>query len=141
MENDKKEITILLPSKTVEQIQQIIRLENALNSMRSKEHRQLTYDIEDFITGCVNKQLAHIDMARDLAKYEELGNARKLKNRIKEVAESKGWNQKGLVEVTGINKGTMSTIFSNAHQPTSDYLLRIWIALGCPPLQELFYRE
>ncbi|MGG4438354.1 helix-turn-helix transcriptional regulator [Priestia megaterium] len=138
---DSKEISIHLSKEVVDQINNILQLENSLNHVIKSRNHKPTYDIEDFIIGCIHKQLAHIDMIRDLEAYEHLGETRQLKNRIKEVAESKGWNQKRLTEVTGINKGTASTIFSNNHQPSIDYFLRIWIALGCPPIEELFYRE
>jgi DNA-binding XRE family transcriptional regulator len=141
MKKQRKIISIELPEETLEQIEKIVRLENTLNEVISTRNRDTLYSTEDFIVGCINKQLEHIDKISDLSNFEGLGKPRELKNRIKVLAKEKGWNQKTIVDKTDINKGTVSTIFSNSHQPSADYLLRIWIALGCPPLEEMFYRE
>jgi transcriptional regulator with XRE-family HTH domain len=55
--------------------------------------------------------------------------------------ESKGLRGKDLSELTNIHAGNISIILSNRSQPSLDYFLRIWIALGCPPLNQCLYRE
>lgn len=70
-----------------------------------------------------------------------LGNEQKIKNRFKEILKKTGMKQKELAELTGIDEATISTMLSNKNQPSVEYFLRIWSVLGCPPIEELFYRE
>ncbi len=44
-------------------------------------------------------------------------------------------------EITKIEPSNISLIFRNKNQPSLDYFLRIWIALGCPPISDCLYRE
>lgn len=65
----------------------------------------------------------------------------KVQNRFKEVLKMIGMKQKELAELTGIDDATISTILSNRNQPSMEYFLRIWTVLGCPPIEDVFYRE
>ena len=65
----------------------------------------------------------------------------KVQNRFKEIIKNIGMRQKELAELTGIDDATISTILSNKNQPSMEYFLRIWTVLGCPPVEDVFYRE
>ena len=65
----------------------------------------------------------------------------KVKNRFKETIKKIGMKQKELSELTGIDEATVSLILSNRNQPSMEYFLRIWTVLGCPPIEDVFYRE
>jgi transcriptional regulator with XRE-family HTH domain len=54
--------------------------------------------------------------------------------------KGKGWNQKMLAEKTNIDPANVSIILNNRSQPSLDYFLRLWIALGCPPINECLSR-
>jgi hypothetical protein len=49
--------------------------------------------------------------------------------------------QKDISEITQIEQANISYIFSNKNQPSLDYFLRLWVFFGCPPLNEVLYRE
>lgn len=65
----------------------------------------------------------------------------KVKNRFKEILQMVGMKQKELAELTGIDNATISFILTNRNQPSIEYFLRIWTVLGCPPVEDVFYRE
>jgi len=65
----------------------------------------------------------------------------KIKNRFKEILINIGMKQKELSDLVGIDGATLSTIMSNKNQPSMEYFLRIWTVLGCPPIEDVFYRE
>lgn len=65
----------------------------------------------------------------------------KVKNRIKERLRMIGMKQKELAELTGMDEATISTILSNRNQPSMECFLRMWTVLGCPPIEDIFYRE
>ena len=65
----------------------------------------------------------------------------KVKNRFKEILQRIGMKQKELAELTGIDNATVSFILTNRNQPSIEYFLRIWTVLGCPPVEDIFYRE
>ena len=65
----------------------------------------------------------------------------KVKNRFKEILQRIGMKQKELAELTGIDNATISFILTNRNQPSIEYFLRIWTVLGCPPVEDVFYRE
>ena len=65
----------------------------------------------------------------------------KIQNRFKEILKMIGMKQKELANLTGIDDATISTILSNKNQPSMEYFLRIWTVLGCPPIEDIFYRE
>ena len=71
----------------------------------------------------------------------KLAKDQKVKNRFKEILKRVGMKQKELAELTGIDEATISTMLANKNQPSIDYFLRIWSVLGCPPMEEVFYRE
>lgn len=69
----------------------------------------------------------------------EEGN--KIKNRFKDILKMIGMKNKELAQLTGIDDATISTMLANKNQPSIEYFLRIWSVLGCPPIEDVFYRE
>lgn len=64
-----------------------------------------------------------------------------INNRFKKIADRKGMKQVDIINLTGINKTNLSQIFNNVYQPRIDAFIRIWVALECPPLDEVIYLE
>lgn len=65
----------------------------------------------------------------------------KIKNRFKEILKRIDMKQKELATLAQIDDATISLILSNKNQPTIDSFFKIWVVLGMPPLEEVFYRE
>jgi DNA-binding Xre family transcriptional regulator len=97
--------------------------------------------VQDFAKGCFNHYLKEIRIQEELAGVDDLGKPYRLRNHFKEILKKKGWSQKQLAEATNIDPSNISITLSNRSQPSLDYFLRIWIALGCPPLNECLSRE
>ncbi|MDQ0339268.1 DNA-binding XRE family transcriptional regulator [Caldalkalibacillus uzonensis] len=70
-----------------------------------------------------------------------LGTSFPLKNKIKAYIKQKGISASSLADKAGISKGTLSDILNNKHQPSLDTFLRLYVALDCPPLDDILYRE
>ena len=70
-----------------------------------------------------------------------LDESMKIKNSFKQILKNIGMKQKELAELVGIDEATLSTILSNKNQPSMEYFLRIWTVLGCPPIEDILYRE
>lgn len=64
-----------------------------------------------------------------------------IKNNIKKLMKEHKMTQKELSELTGIDKSNLSIYMNNKSQPSIEFFLRIWHALGYPPLTELLYKE
>jgi DNA-binding XRE family transcriptional regulator len=130
-----KKFTIELSEGTIEQINVVTTYENVKNTLLKNE-RSNSFNIEDFISGCVNYYLEQINTHTKLATSNG-----KLQNNFKQIMEQKGLKQVDLANITKISKGNLSGILSNRIQPSVDYFLRIWFALGRPPIEECFYRK
>ena len=65
----------------------------------------------------------------------------KIKNRFKDILKGIDMKQKELAALSQIDDATISLILTNRNQPTIDSFLKIWVVLGMPPLEEIFYRE
>lgn len=133
-------IEIKIKKETLQKIERLMLHQNITNELNPTRGRSNDYDIDDFITACINQELDKIEHFYELTSHD-LGKPFQLKNRFKEFLEEYGWDQKYLCDVTGINKGTISTAVANKNQPSLDYFLRIWVAFGCPPLESILYRE
>lgn len=138
--NDVEKISIYLHKETVEKIKKIVMFENLKNEMYPLRSRPTNFEISDFITGCLNKKLNELENFYQLAGLDDLGKPYRLKNRFKEILSKKGIKQKELAAITQIDDGNISIILSNRSQPSLDYFLRIWIALGCLPFEKVLYR-
>lgn len=133
-------VELFLYKETVDNIRKIRDYENIKNEIKDNG-RSTTNELSDFITGCVNLYLRKLNGEESLAGFDDLGKPYRLKNRFKAYLKSKGLKQVELAEKTGIDPGNISIILSNRSQPSLDYFLRIWIALGRPPIENVMYRE
>ncbi|MBD1379188.1 helix-turn-helix transcriptional regulator [Metabacillus arenae] len=132
---------IELEKETVYEIEELIKyfkVRNLLTNMDfSKSHA-------DFIKSGL---YAHMERLKRFHSFTiskdtyKLKSVAKLQNKIKQYMVEEGLRATDLSELTEIDKGAISNILSNRNQPSMDYFLRIWIALGCPPIEELFYRD
>lgn len=115
--------------------------EKIINSKR--KHDLITVD--EMIRGAIVREIERIETYNHLITHKgdiSLADGRyELKNRLKEVLAEKGMKQLDLCDLTGVDRSTISTIVNNRSQPTSDILLRIWVALDFYPLDQIFYRE
>ena len=132
--------TIRLSKETVSDIEGIVTFENSKNLLWKLE-RKSDNTREDFRTGCVNYYIEQIKEQDSLFNIGRLGESRPLKNKLKEYLQAHGISQASLCKTTGISAPNISQIVNNTSQPSLDYFFRIWVALSCPPLKEIFYRE
>lgn len=140
MEN-KVKVELYIDKEMADRIKRLTEYTNTMNIIKPFKGKRNDYIIEDFIYGCVDRYLDEIETYYDISGLKDLGEPYKLNNRIKEKLINIGWKQKDLADKTGIDKSNISMILSNRSQPSLDYFLRIWIALDCPPINELFYRK
>jgi DNA-binding XRE family transcriptional regulator len=132
-------IELLIKKESLEKIKKYTEYRNIRNSIFYPEKRFNTP--EDFILGSTDYCIDLIEENRTNAGYDDLGKPFRLKNRIKEIIDKKGITQARLSEMTGIDPSNISQIVRNKNQPSLDYFLRIWIALGTPPINKILYRE
>lgn len=138
MDNYKK-MSIFLNDDLYKEVLDIVEYRNK-RILVDNENKKVA-SIEEFVTGSVIQVLKWIKNEKQSAGFDDLGKPYRLKNKFKEIAEQKRLRGKDLAELTNIHAGNISIILSNRSQPSLDYFLRIWIALGCPPLNECLYRE
>ncbi|WP_405101467.1 helix-turn-helix domain-containing protein [Oceanobacillus sp. FSL H7-0719] len=82
---------------------------------------------------------------KSLINFSGLGdpnNQIKYHNKFKEIAALKNVSQRDVSRITGINPSNLNQIFNNTNKsnPRLDTFLKIWIVLGCPPLNKCLYR-
>lgn len=143
MNNEKFiEVSIKLKESTFQYIENIVEYENKKNRIINDHEKIVKYvTVEEFIVGCC------MEIIKKLETYNEnivhgFDNTKKykLKNKIKEMLKDKNIKQLDLAELTGVEKSTINLIVNNHTQPTLEVFLRIWYALGCPPIEEMFYK-
>lgn len=134
-------ITIHLEENTIKLIQDIVSYKNHDNFIHPSKNKPIDFDIEDFITACVNDKLDEIKNYFELVDYEKLTSEGKLKNRFKEFLDKTNMKQKELAEKVNIHRSNISMFVSNQNQPSLETFIRIWIVFKCPPIHELLYRE
>jgi DNA-binding Xre family transcriptional regulator len=135
-----KKINLYLAEEHIDQLEKYAAIENQKNSLWKKErknHIQMT----DFIAGLIIDYFDEVENKQEISGYDDLGKPFRLMNRFKEIASKKGISQKQMAEMTNIDPANISYIWRNRNQPSLDYFLRIWIALGYPPLNKCLYRE
>lgn len=132
-------VPIFFNKEVIKEVEQIVNYRNT--RVMTFEPNKKPTNIEEFVTGCTIRSLEEIRNQNLLAGYDDLGKPYRLKNRLKEYVKKRGMLQKDLAAKTGIDEGNISTMLNNKFQPSLDYFLRVWIALGCPPLNEILYRE
>jgi DNA-binding XRE family transcriptional regulator len=138
---DKKiPITVHLYKETIQTIESMTTYKNVKNDLKSADN-QIHYTIEDFITGCVNLYINQLQNWEEIAGIDDLGKPFRLKNRFKELMIKRELKQKDISDATQIEQSNISNIFKNKNQPSLDYFLRLWVFFGCPPINDVLYRE
>lgn len=137
--DNKINLNIELNESTINRIEKIVNYENSKNQLKLKD-RPLR-SIEDFIKGAVIRELQKIEHFYALADFERLNKKSKLKNNIRQYIKYHKIKQRELAIVTGMDEGSISHILNNRNQPTLEVFIKIWVALNCPPIEEILYRE
>lgn len=132
-------INLLIKKEAMEKIEKVTQMRNTKTLLFNKGRR--FNSAEDFIVGSIYHYLDQIDSQESFAGLDDLGKPYRLKNNFKEITKSKNLSQQQISEKTKIEPSNISLIFRNKNQPSLDYFLRIWIALGCPPISDCLYRE
>ncbi|WP_067729633.1 helix-turn-helix domain-containing protein [Oceanobacillus damuensis] len=135
-----KEITIQLNDEIYNQIHDLTELENLINRHRDK-NRSDDYKIEEFIVGSIIdklEQIKHFDLTNP---FIENNRQPVIKNRFKEIAKQKNIYIKDIAEQLNMQPPNISKIFNNVSQPRLELFVKIWLVLGCPPLQQCIYLE
>lgn len=133
-----KKITIFLNEEFYKEINDIIEYRNKRIQF-DKENKKVS-SIEEFITGSAIQMLKWLKNEDSFAGMDDLGKPYRLENSFKKIMQDKGMRSKDLATLTNIHAGNISIILNNRSQPSLDYFLRIWIALGCPPMNECLHR-
>ena len=97
--------------------------------------------VEEFSKGCLNYYLKQLRTQDSLAGIDDLGKPFRLKNRFNELMLKRGLRQIDVSSATEIKPSNINKIFKNENQPSLDYFLRLWVFFGCPPLNDVLYRE
>lgn len=131
-------IKIHLKKEIVDDIQKIIQFKHSRDLLFDKECDYTS--VEAFVVGCVCYYLRQINNVEDLSGIKELGKPFQLGNKLSDILNQKRMSQKELSDLTGISPSNINNFVKNKNQPSTDYFLRLWIALECPPLDWMFYR-
>jgi DNA-binding Xre family transcriptional regulator len=134
-----KKVTVYLSDELYQEIQTLTEYRNKRILFDNQDKKARS--IEEFIKGSTVQMVRWIKSESLSAGMDDLGKPYRLKNHFKEIIDKKGWKQKDLSDKTNIDPSNISVILKNKSQPSLDYFLRIWIALGCPPLNECLSRE
>lgn len=143
MEDNYVERTIRFKQSTIDQVEKIVQYINIRDKLLNNERKYKPITVDEMIRGSVVREIEKIlTFNHEIISTgnKKLGSKFALKNRIKEITKELGLKQLDLSELTGIDRSNLSMIFNNHCQPSADYLLRIWVALGFYPLEEMFYR-
>ncbi|MFS1518523.1 helix-turn-helix transcriptional regulator [Bacillus sp. SCS-151] len=145
MSDEFIEINLKMRKSTYNKLEQIVGYLNMRHKLWNDENQYSPATIEELILGATVQEIEKIETLNYDIIYEgdqNLGEKKLvLKNRIKDILKERKMKQLDLCELTGIDRSNLSMIVNNRNQPSADYLLRIWFALGCIPLEDLFYRE
>lgn len=112
-------------------------------SMRIIKDKELPLTDEEVINSALFYYFHKMETILGLHTVErsKYTNDGKVKNRFKEIVKQVDMKQRELAVLTGIDDATISQILGNRNQPTIDNFLKMWIVLGSPPIEEVFYRE
>lgn len=136
--SDYKIVTIYLSNEAYKEILDIIEYRNKRIQFDREDKK--VRSIEEFVKGSALQVLKWLRDEDSFAGIDDLGKPYRLENSFKKILQEKGMRSKDLAEMTNIHAGNISIILNNRSQPSLDYFLRIWIALGCPPLNECLHR-
>jgi hypothetical protein len=133
-------IPVEIKMDTYVKISKVIQYANLKNELRNNG-KPTDFEIQEFISGCINTYLKYIEEFQKLSGYDDLGKPFRLKNRFKELMDKRRLKQKNICDVTEIAPPIISRVLANENQPSLDYFLRLWVFFGCPSLTEVLYRE
>lgn len=131
-------ITIHLRKDIAEDIRKIVEYKNLKDLLF--EDKDSYVNVEEFVIGCVCYYLRQIKGTVDLSGISKLNSNEILQNRLNELLEQKRMTQLQLSEQTGIAPSNINNYIKNKNQPSLEHFMRIWITLGCPPLNWLLHR-
>lgn len=99
------------------------------NNLLNKEDDNTS--VEEVIMSAIAMYLAWLPLRK-----EEMLSTKNLiiENKIQSIFSQQGKNQKDVTELTGVSKSAISNIW-NGGVPTLENFLRIWLALGKPPIE------
>ncbi|PEC50937.1 hypothetical protein COJ46_01250 [Bacillus sp. AFS077874] len=124
------EITINLSEETVAELEKLVKYYKHNNLLHGKENDAT---IEDVIKGAIAMYLSWLPAkGRPLISNQSFI----IENKIQSIFENQGKNQKEVTELTGVGRSTISNIWNGA-VPTLENFIRIWLALGKPPIEQI----
>lgn len=140
---EKIKLTVEINKKDYENCKKLVNYINTYNKLHRKEAECAT--VEKFIAGSLNKYVEYIEtfnphIISSDDPNEVNNNEGKLQNRLKDFLKERKIKQVELAKLTNIDEATISLIMKNRNQPSIDHFLRIWFALGQPPIGDIFYR-
>jgi DNA-binding Xre family transcriptional regulator len=139
---NKKKIEVKLREDVIQEIDALI--EYGKINLKYTDEIDPPVNSDEFINAAIFYYLQRIEKLKILTisgKLHQLNKPYKLRNKFKEIAKQKGIRPIDISELTGIDKANISTILNNKNQPSLDYFVRIWVVLGCPPIEEVLYRD
>lgn len=132
------EIKFNITSETLEKLK---LLQEIINYERDND--KLT--IEDVVKGSLFHYLNRFYTNRineaEIEKLIPLGSHGELVNCIGKFMNDNNITPSHVANETQITRAMMSNILNNKKPPSLDVFIRIWVALGCPPLHKLLKRE
>lgn len=124
------EITLNIPDDVVKQLEDHIGFYNVKNKINNIETNAT---IEEVVNGALVMYLKWVGLdSKQWIDSKDL----KVESRLVEIFKAQEKSQKEIVELTGIPKSTISTLW-NGTVPSLETFIRLWIALGEPPIQHL----
>lgn len=135
-----RNITIEISEETFLRIVRIVEFQNLSNIV----HKESNTDIETFIKGAVIREIEKIETYNDIfceLKTKGLLKPLNLKNKVKSILKRMNLKQLDLSEMTGVDSSDLSMYLNNRRPMSLEVFLRIWISLGCPPIEEIFYTD
>lgn len=139
MENKKVYFTISVNKETAKEIGNYANFLNERNKYTHTDKEFVTD--EDVIKGAIFRHLEIIDAYHGKLGYlKDIPNF-KISNDFRTIAMKQGLDQSSISKLTGITAANISRVFNNRNEPSFDYFIRIWIALGCLPIEDLIKFE
>lgn len=124
------EVTINIPDEILNKLKNHIGYYNLKNELSGENHQAT---LEEVIIGALKMYLQWTSVEGSITlKTDELIIEQKYIDILKE----QGVKQKELVNSSGISKSAISSIY-NGGLPSFENFIRIWVALGEPPIQHL----
>ena len=142
MDNEKIKLEINVPKKEYKKIKEYI--DHIANSKKIDKLLHDDISIENFIIGSIRREIENIENLNEVfCELKTRGYVRpiKLKTNFKEILKTMGLKQLDLESMTGIGGSDISNYMNDRRLMSLDHFLRIWIALGCPNIDRIFYVE